>query len=116
MTESSASPSIAVSIGSHARVFHAFITTAPVGLDGPSTFTLYTASLPEVALLAADPIACDVTDARAYARLVLIETTELGWQRARCRESQHLLAPADHGLVGSRTLQQWLWRRLQNPC
>ena len=57
MTESSASPSIAVSIGSHARVFHAFITTAPVGLDAPSTFTLYTASLSEVALLAADPIA-----------------------------------------------------------
>ena len=46
-------------------------------------------------------------------RLVLIDTTELGWQRARCRAKSHRLAPADPVLVGFATLQQWLWQRLQ---
>jgi len=34
------------------------------------------------------------------------------WQRARYRGNQHLLLPADPGLVGLNTLQHWLWQRL----
>ena len=41
---------------------------------------------------------------------------ELAWQRARYRGNQHLLLPADHGLVGLNTLQHWLWQRLQTPA
>jgi hypothetical protein len=40
---------------------------------------------------------------------------ELAWQRAKYRGHQHLLLPADPGLVGLNTLQLWLWQRLQAP-
>ena len=106
-------PSITVAIGRQMRVFHAFVTTAPAGLDAPATLTLYSAALSDVAGMAADPITVDATRARTPARLVLVDTTELAWQRARCRESQHLLAPADPVLVGGNTLQHWLWLRLR---
>jgi hypothetical protein len=106
-------PSITVAIGRQMRLFHAFVTTAPAGLDAPATLTLYSAALSDVAGMAANPITVDATHARTPARLVLVETTELAWQRARCRESQHLLAPADPVLVGANTLQHWLWMRLR---
>ena len=38
---------------------------------------------------------------------------ELAWQRAQYRGYQHLLLPADPGLVSLNTLQHWLWQRLQ---
>jgi hypothetical protein len=47
--------------------------------------------------------------------LVLIDATELGWQRASVRAKAHRLMPADPVLVGFNTLQQWLWQRLQVP-
>ena len=56
----------------------------------------------------------DTTKAATPSRLVLIDTTELGWQRARCRASAST-HPADPVLVGFNTLQQWLWQRLQVP-
>jgi hypothetical protein len=106
-------PNITVAIGRQMRVFHAFVTTAPAALDAPATLTLYSAALSDVSGMAAYPITVDATRARTPARLILVDTTELAWQRARCRESQHLLAPADPVLVGANTLQHWLWLRLR---
>jgi hypothetical protein len=62
-----------------------------------------------------DTVALDALRAATPLRLVLIDTTELGWQRARCRSRAHRLTPADPFLVGLNTLQQWLWQRLQLP-
>lgn len=113
MTESSTSPTILVTIGRQSRLYHAFVTSAPCRLDAPLTITLYTATLSDVAMFAANEIPLDAARARACARLVLVDATELAWQRARCREARHLLAPADGGLVGVNTLQHWLWLRLR---
>ena len=109
------SPAVDVTIGGQTRIYHAFITTAPVTLDGPSTLTLYESSFADVAGFAADPISFDQQFARTTARLVLIGSTELAWQRARYREGQYVLAPTDPVLVGLRTLQHWLWHRLSSP-
>ena len=113
MTTSSVTPSITVAIGRQARLYHAFITTAPAALDAPSTMTLYAAALADVSGLAADPLRVESSRARTPARLVLIDAVEFAWQRARYREGQHLLAAADPVLVGLNTLQHWLWQRLR---
>jgi hypothetical protein len=104
---------IVVTIGGRSRLYRAFVTSAPSGLDAPSTVTLYEASLSDVAVFAESEVVLDAGRAESCARLVLIDAAELPWQRARCREGRHLLAPADAGLVGASTLQHWLWRRLQ---
>ena len=109
------SPAVDVTIGGQTRIYHAFITTAPVTFDGPSTLTLYESSFADVAGFAADPIPFDHDLARRTARLVLIGSTELAWQRARYREGQYVLAQTDPVLVGLRTLQHWLWHRLSSP-
>ena len=109
------SPAVDVTIGGQTRIYHAFITTAPVTFDGPSTLTLYESSFADVAGFAADPIPFDQEFARTTARLVLIGSTELAWQRARYREGEYVLAPTDPVLVGLRTLQHWLWHRLSAP-
>ena len=111
----SITPSIVVTIGRHSRLYYAFVTSAPSRLDAPSTVTLYAATLSDVAMFAADQIALDAAQARACARLVLVDATEFTWQRARYREARHVLAPADEGLVGANTLQHWLWQRLRRP-
>ena len=113
MVELSITPSIPVTIGCYTRLYYAFITSAPSRLDAPSTVTLYAATLSDVAVFAASEIAVDAARARTCARLVLVDATELTWQRARCREARHFLAPADGGLVGRNTLQHWLWQRLR---
>ena len=115
MPEISPTPSIAVTIGGQIRVYHAFVTTAAPSLDGPSTVTLHTSTLADVSGLAADPIANDTARSKTPARLVLIETRELAWHRARYRAEHCLCAPADPVLVSLRTLQFWLWQRLQTP-
>ena len=48
-------------------------------------------------------------------RLVLVETTQFVWQRARYREGRYLFTPADPLLVGLNTLQHWLWHRIGLP-
>ena len=106
-------PSIEVTIGHQTRQYHAFVTTAPAACDAPSTLTLYAGPLREVVGFAVDPMELDDARARTPSRLILIATTELAWQRARCRTRAHRLAPADPVLVGLNTLQQWLWQRLQ---
>ncbi len=107
----SGGPSIVVTIGHETRVFHAFITMAPVGYDAPSTITLYVSTRADLAAFAAnDPIELGIAD--SCARLVLVDAMELTWQRARCRQAGHRLVPADVGFVGPEMLQRWLWRRL----
>ncbi len=113
MTQFHSTPSIEVTIGRQTRLYHAFITTAPATLDAPSTVTLYAGPLKDVAGLADEELTVDTTKAATPSRLVLIDATELGWQRARCRAKAHRLLPADPVLVGFTTLQQWLWQRLQ---
>lgn len=108
-------PSIAVTIGRQTRLYHAFVTTAPASLDSPSTLTLYLSTLADVSGFAAAPVAHDAGRARSDARLVLVDARELTWQRARCRDYQHILAPADPMMVGLTTLQLWLWQRLKAP-
>jgi hypothetical protein len=115
MSDTSFTPNIEVTIGRQTRLYHAFITTAPAALDAPSTLTLYAGPLKDVAGFAVDSVALDTTKAATPSRLVLIDTAELGWQRARCRSRAHRLTPADPVLVGLNTLQQWLWQRLQIP-
>ena len=108
-------PSIEVAIGRELRLYHAYVTTAPAKLDAPATITLYAAPFSDVSGMAAASIALDSTRAKAHARLVLVDGSELAWQRARYRESQHLFTPADPVLVGIDTLQHWLWNRICAP-
>ena len=112
MPATAITPSIGVTIGQQMRLYHAFVTTAPAVLDAPSTMTLYVASLADVCGLAADPISVNTSQANSRARLVLVDSTELAWQRARYREKRHISAAADPVLVGLNSLQHWLWQRL----
>src|SRR5688572_28657974 len=115
MPEVLRTPSIAVAIGGQERVYHAFVTTAAPTLDGPSTMTLHASTLADVSGFAADPLVVDRSTSKTPARLVLLETRELAWHRARYRTAHCLCAPADPVLVSLRTLQFWLWQRLQAP-
>lgn len=108
-------PSIEVAIGRELRLYHAYVTTAPTKLDAPATLTLYEAPLSDVSGMAADPVALDSVRAREAARLVLVNSSELAWQRARYRQAKHLFTPADPVLVGLDTLQHWLWSRIGAP-
>jgi hypothetical protein len=112
MNTTSITPSIGVTIGRQTRLYYAYITTAPAALDAPSTVTLCTATLVDLAGLALDEIAFDACRARTTARLILVDATERSHQRRRSQEHKHLLAAADPVLVGLNTLQQWLWQRL----
>ncbi len=113
MRQLSITPSITVTIGRHTRLYFAYVTTAPLELDAPSTMTLHAASFADVAGFAADELTFDRDRARTPARLVLVDATELAWQRARYRGNHELFARACPILVGLNTLQQWLWQRLQ---
>ena len=68
--------------------------------------------LADVSGMAAEALVFDAGRGSEPARLVLVDTGELAWQRARCREARHVFAPADPVLIGLDTLQQWLWRRI----
>src|SRR2546423_9546389 len=100
MRHLSITPCITVTIGRHTRLYFAFVTTAPTDLDSPATMTLHAGTFADVASFAAEAITHDEIRARTPARLVLVDALELAWQRARYRGNQHLLLPADHGLVG----------------
>jgi hypothetical protein len=115
MRELSITPTIAVTIGRHTRLYFAYVTTAPAQLDSPSTITLHAAAFCDVAGFAADSITCDESHARTPARLILVDALERDRQRANYRGSPHRLLPADRVLVGLNTLQHWLWQRLQAP-
>jgi hypothetical protein len=82
-----------VTIGWETRLYSAFITTAPATLDAPSTLTLYQGPLKDVAGFAIDPMTFEAARATTLSRLVLIDTSERGWQRARCQSRAHRLMP-----------------------
>lgn len=110
MFEVSTTPTIEVRIGRQTRLYHAFITTAPATLDAPSTLTLHAGVLKDVASLAVEDLPADVAATEVPARLVLIDTTELDWQRDRCKGQGYRLAIADAVVVGT-ALRFWLSRR-----
>jgi hypothetical protein len=103
---------IVVTIGQRTRLYRCFVTSAPSRLDAPGTVTLYASTISDIAVFAVDETVLEASRAGECARLVLIDAAELPWQRARCREERHLLAAADGGVAGDRTLQSWLWRLL----
>lgn len=113
MSDDRSHASIVVTIGGQSRRYEAFVTSAPARLDAPSTMTLYVSTLADVAMFAASDVAIGSASAASGARLILVDVSELAWQRARCREACHLLVPADPWLAGPNTLQPWLWRRLR---
>jgi hypothetical protein len=115
MRHLSITPSITVTIGRHTRLYFAFVTTAPAELDSSATVTLHASTFSDVLGFAAEPITTDEQSARAAGRLVLVEAMELAWQKAKYRGHNHVLLPADPGLVALNTLQLWLWQRLQAP-
>jgi hypothetical protein len=115
MRTSSSTPHVAVAIGGQLRDYYAYVTTAGPNLDGPTTMTLYTSTLTELAGFARDPIEHDGIGGQALARLVLIDVRDLDWHRARYREEQCICAPADPMLVSPSALRYWLWQRLQAP-
>jgi hypothetical protein len=111
----SPTPNITVTIGGQLRVYYAYVTTADPELDGPTTMTLYASTLTELSGFALDPIVHDNIRGQALTRLVLIDLRELDWHRARYQKEECICAPADPMLVSPRTLQHWLWQRLQAP-
>ena len=119
MSDFATTPSIDITIGRQTRLYHAFVTTAPPALDSPSTVTLYTSTLIDLAGFAATDIAHEILasngNGAGRARLVLVDARELAWHRARCRGHHFILAPADPVLVSLTSLQHWLWQRLQAP-
>jgi hypothetical protein len=86
MRQLSITPNITVTIGRHTRIYYAFVTSAPVALDAPSTMTLYAATFADVVGFAADPITHGRARAKTPVRLVLVEATELAWQRTLPRQ------------------------------
>ena len=115
MRTTAITPHITVAIGRQVRLYHAYITTAPATLDAPSTMTLYESTSSDLAGFAIDPDGLDNFRSRTTARLVLIDSVELGWQRARYTEAGHPLITPDDVLVSLSTLQLWLWQRLKAP-
>jgi hypothetical protein len=105
-----------VTIGGETRVYEAFVTTAPVALDRPTTVTLCESSFAEMVGWAVEPIPFDATLADMSTRLVLIRKADLDVQKAYYREGRHLLTPTDPVLLDLNTLQHWLWNRLAMPC
>lgn len=105
-------PAISLTIGFETRSYLALVTSSPPQLDAPSTITLFAAKWPEVAGFAADDLSHATASDGAVGRVVLVEAGEFDWQRARARESGQLLAPADAHLLGTPSLQRWLWRKL----
>ncbi len=116
MLNRSLTPSITVTIGRHTRLYFAFVTTAPAELDSPATVTLHADAFSEIAGFAAESVTHDESRGRMPGRLILVDATELAWQRAKTRGHEHLLLPADPVLVGLNTLQHWLWQRLKAPA
>jgi hypothetical protein len=112
MEPTPATPVIAVCIGRQTRLYHALVTDLPAGEDAPSTVTLHSGTLAEIAEFAAVPLSLEAHAVSRTGRLVLVDATQLSWHRARSREKQALFVPADPVLVGVNSLQHWLWQRL----
>ena len=113
MCQVSVTPSITVAIGREARLYHAYVTTAPAALDSPHTITVDEGPFSIIVGLARDPISHDEIHGRMPARLVLVDETQHTEQRAKYVGNQYRLLPADPWLAGLNALQYCLWQRLQ---
>ena len=109
-------PSIEVTIGRETRLYHAFITTAPATVRRAGNGHAPHRRRFRTCRAWLRTRSHSTRRANASARLVLVDGTELAWQRARYRERGHLCAPADPVLVGVNTLQHWLWNRIGSPA
>jgi hypothetical protein len=109
MCQVSVTPSITLAIGREARLYHAYVTTAPPALDSPHTITVDEGPFSIIVGLARDPISHDEIRGRMPARLVLVDEMQHTEQRA----NHYLLLPADPWLAGLNALQYCLWQRLQ---
>jgi hypothetical protein len=67
-----------VTIGRHARIYLAYLTTAPADLDAPATVTLQASTFADVRGFAADHVTIHKHRAQMPARLILIDAMELG--------------------------------------
>jgi hypothetical protein len=80
---------------------------------------LHAAPFADLAGFAADQIDLKARAAGTPSRLILVDSLQLDWQRARCRQNGSRLIAADSLLLGTATLERWLWQRLQHlslPC
>jgi hypothetical protein len=114
MAQSFCTPSIAVTIGRNSRLLHLYITEAAATLDAPSTITLHAAPFADLAGFAADQGDLKARAVQTPSRLILVDSLQLDWQRARCRQNGSRLIAADSLLLGTATLERWLWQRLQH--
>ena len=112
MWDRSLTPTLMVTFGRDTRLYFAFITTAPAGLDSPATITLRADTLLELSCYAQDPFSLDTTRSRYVSRLVLVDALQREWQCAKYEGNGHLLIAADPRLAGINTLQEMLWRLL----
>jgi hypothetical protein len=113
MRQLSITPSITVTIGPHTRLYLAFVTSAPATLDSPGTITLHESTYSDILGFADEPISVDVDAGKRPGRLILIDALEFAWQQAKYHGEHYSILPADRILVGSNTLQHWLWERIQ---
>ena len=104
-----------IRVGDETRNYEAFITTAPIAFDRPSTLTLYESSFAKIASYTAEPIPFDRAFGRTEARLVLIDSTELELQQAQYREGHYLVAAPDPVMVARNTLEDLLWHHFGLP-
>ena len=95
MVELSITPSIAVTIGCHSRLYYAFVTSAPTRLDAPSTVTLYAATLLRRGRFAADDIAlgCRRRHRRAHDSCSWMRPSSAGSGRATVKRGMSWRLP-----------------------
>jgi hypothetical protein len=65
MDTRSGAPGIVVTIGQQSRLYHAFVTSAPIRLDAPATVMLHTSTLADVAAFAASEIVLEAANAQS---------------------------------------------------
>jgi hypothetical protein len=103
---------LAPTLGRCSRLFNLYLTTAPTALDAPSTITLHSATLVNIALLADVSLPLDAGDAQLVSRLVRVDSLELDWQRTQLRTGGYRLIGVDPFLFGPDSLEKWLRQRL----
>ena len=116
MRDFATTPSIDITIGRQARLYHAFVTTAPAALDSPSTVTLYASTLSDLAGLRRSR---HRPRQRERARAVRASSSSMpaNWPGSEPAAAAITTSsrPADPVLVSLTSLQHWLWQRLQTP-
>ena len=117
MTERSLTPNITVTIGHHTRIYFAFVTTAPDRARFASDGHAARGDRSRTSSASRRSRSPSTAPAAGHRR---DWSSSMRWSspgnERQYRGNQHLLLPADPGLVGLNTLQHWLWQRLQAPA